>query len=618
MRGRRLFAALVLAGAAVAAAAQAKPERWDLRDLYPTPQAWEHAAEALRERADALASDRPATLDDGAALRDALVAASDLQRALGRLWTYASLAGDEDLRAAHAQERRQLAQQLQTRVAEATAWIAPAVLALGSERVQAFVAADPVLRTRFDTWLADTLRRGPHTLDADAERLLAGAGAVLQQPSVLFQQMSDADLPVPLVRLSDGRRIRLTTPAFEVHRASPVRSDRRRIFEAFFGAYQRAEGSFGANLATEVMGNVFVARARRHAGALQAALFDDAMPAAVYDTLVAQAQAGLPVLHRYLKLRRRLLGIRGPLGYHDHYAPLAPVPRTLRWDLPRAKAVLREALAPLGDEYGALLQRSLASRWTDSHPRPGKVSGAYVATGAYDVHPYVLLNHGDDFESLTTLAHEWGHVVHTLLANAAQPYDKATYSTFIAESASIGNEMLLADHLIARAATRAEKRFHLVQALETIRTTFFRQAMFAEFQRTIHAEVEQGRALSGARLSELYCGIVRRYHGQAEGVMQIAPVVCAEWAYVSHFFSGFYVWQYATSTAGAAQFADAIVQEGAPARDRFLSLLKAGGSAPAYALYVKAGVDLARPEPYQALMRRMARQLDELERLAPR
>lgn len=610
--GRRWLAALALA----AGCAQAQPERWDLGDLYASPEAWENAAAVLRERAAALPRLQAHVARDAAGLREALLAASDLRRELGRLWTYANLQGDEDLRSAAAQERRQRAQQLQTQVAEASAWLAPAVQALGRERVDAFVAADPVLRRRFDTWLADTLRRAPHTLDAEGERLLAGVGMVLQQPAVLFQQMSDAELPLPVLRLADGRRVRLTTPAFELHRASPVRSDRQRVFDAFFGAYLRAEGSFGANLATEVMGNVFTARARRHDSALQAALFDDAMPVAVYDTLLREAHAGLPVLHRYLRLRKRLLGIRGAMGYHDNYAPLAPVPRGLRWDLPRAKAVTLQALAPLGEDYTGLLRQGFAARWADIHPRPGKASGAYMSNGAYDVHPYLLLNHNDDFDSLSTLAHEWGHAVHTLLANAAQPYDKADYATFIAESASIGNEMLLADHLIGSARTREERRFYLVQALEMIRTTFFRQVMFAEFQRRIHDEVEQGRALSGARLTELYCGIARRYYGQDEGVMRIAASHCVEWAYVSHFFSGFYVWQYATSTAGAAQFADAIAREGAPARERFLNLLRAGGSAPPYALYVKAGVDLARPEPYQALMRRMAGLIDQLERLA--
>jgi oligoendopeptidase F len=286
------------------------------------------------------------------------------------------------------------------------------------------------------------------------------------------------------------------------------------------------------------------------------------------------------------------------------------------YDLERSKAIVLEALAPLGDEYLGLLKKGFAGQWMDSHPRPGKASGAYMAGSAYDVHPYVLLNHNDDFTSLSTVAHEWGHAVHTLLAQGSQPFEKASYSTFIAESASIGNEMLLSDHMVAHAATRQDKLFFLAQALESIRTTFFRQVMFAEFQLAMHEEVEQGRPLSGKRLSELYCGIERRYYGEKEGVMTVAPAYCVEWAWVPHFYYGYYVWQYATSMVGAAQFAAAIASEGAPARERFIKLLKAGGSDYPYVLYKQAGIDLAQPAPYQALVARMNRLMDEFEALA--
>ena len=437
---------------------------------------------------------------------------------------------------------------------------------------------------------------------------------VLAQPDNLFSQLSDVELPRPTIKLRDGRTVKLTTDAYELHRRSPVRADRKRIFDAFFGAWKKAEGTFGANLTTQVLGDVFMARSRRFAGSLDAALFSDNMPPAVYRTLVEQAHAGLPTLHRYLRLRQKVLGIKGALAYYDNYPPLVAPPKGGRWSLDESKVITLQALAPLGEEYVGLLRRGFAAPWTDSHPRAGKAAGAYVSS-SYDVHPYVLLNHTDDFESLSTLAHEWGHAVHTLLATSSQPFEKSHYSTFIAESASIGNEMLLSDHLITNAKSRNQKLFYLSQALESIRTTFFRQVMFAEFQLAMHEEVEQGRPLSGARLSELYCGLVKRYYGQAEGVMTVDPAYCIEWAYIGHFYRGYYVWQYASSIAGAAELSDAILKQGAPARDRFVSLLKAGGSDYAYALYVKAGVDLAQPAPYRALMARMNRLLDEFERL---
>jgi len=339
------------------------------------------------------------------------------------------------------------------------------------------------------------------------------------------------------------------------------------------------------------------------------------MPAAVYRMLVEQAHAGLPVLYRYLRLRKQMLGVSGPLAYYDNYPPLVAAPASAHFDLAQSKAITLAALAPMGPDYLALLKRGFDSPWADSHPRPGKASGAYMAGYAYDVHPYLLLNHSDDYQSLSTLAHEWGHAVHTLLAAGNQPFDKAGYATFIAESASIGNEMLLSDYMVANAKLRDEKMFYLSQALESIRTTFFRQAMFAEFQLAMHEEVEQGRPLSGARLSDLYCGIAKRYYGEAEGVMTIDPAYCVEWEYIPHFYKGYYVWQYATSIVGAAEFTHAIQTQGAAARERFITLLKAGGSDYPYPLYVKAGIDLAQPAPYQALFARMNRLLEELERL---
>jgi oligoendopeptidase F len=281
-----------------------------------------------------------------------------------------------------------------------------------------------------------------------------------------------------------------------------------------------------------------------------------------------------------------------------------------------SKRITLEALKPLGEEYLGLLRTGFAGRWMNVYPHEGKSSGAYMNGGAYDVHPYLLLNHSGDYNSLSTFAHEWGHAMHTLLENKAQPYEKTNYPTFIAESASIGNEMLLNDYMVEHAATRDLKLYYLSEGVESIRTTFFRQVLFADFELAIHQEVEQGRPLSGERLSEIYCGILRNYYGEAEGVMKIDPVDCQEWEYVRHFTEyTYYVYQYATSMAGAASMTDAILKEGEPARDRFLTMLRAGGSGYGYDLYKQAGIDMATPKPYQALVARMNRLMDEIEAL---
>jgi oligoendopeptidase F len=627
--GRHLFALVSAAVLALSNAHAAGPkaitapaadvQRWDLKDLFATPEAWDAAYADLRQRADALpalqTSPAMGASITAAGLLKTLVTLSDVRRAVNRLGAFSKLKSDEDLRFAPAQERNQQVQALSALIDEKTAWLAPAVQALGHEKLSAWVAAEPELKVRFDFYLKDTLRNVAHTLSSESEGLLAAAGVLTEQPNNLYQQLAEAELPKSSITLSSGKTVQLTQDVYEVQRASAVRADRKKAFDGFFGSWKKFEGSLGANLANQVQLDVFMARSRRFGGSLEAALFGNDMPPAVYRTLVDQANACLPTLHRYLKLRKKALGINGDLTYYDNYPALVKPALKENFDIETSKAITFAALAPMGDEYLGLLKTGLASTWMDSHPRTAKQSGAYVLGSAYDVHPYVLLNHNNDFESMSTFAHEWGHAVHTLLANKAQPFEKAGYSTFIAESASIINEMLLSDHMVANAKTREDKLFYLAAAMESIRTTFFRQTMFAEFQLAMHEEVEAGKPLSGKRLSELYCGVARRYYGEAQGVMKIDPTYCVEWAYVSHFYYGYYVWQYATSMVGAAQFTEAIQKEGAPARERFITLLKAGGSDYPYPLYKRAGIDMAQAAPYQALMARMNRLMDEFERL---
>ena len=625
LRFCHVFSLLTLACAGALAAPAAVPAAappsagavmWDLRELYATPAAWDVAYAETRAQVEKLDTLRPSPGSTPAAVLKVLGSITDLRRTVDRLTIYANLKADENLREAPTQERRQQGQALGTLFAEKTSWLAPALQAIGAEKLRAALDADPAMKRRFDLYIDDTLRSAAHTLSDEGEGLLASSSAVLVQPNNLFGQLAEAELPRPKTTLTNGKVIELSSDVYEAQRTSPIRADRKRVFDAFFGGWKKFEGTFGANLAAQVQGDIFSARARRHAASLDNALFADNMPSSVYRMLIEQANAGLPTLHRYLKLRKQSLGIKDDLAYYDNYPPLQPQRRTERFDIERSKTITLAALAPMGEEYLGLLKQGLAGNWMDSHPRPGKRSGAYMSGSAYDVHPYVLLNHNDDFESLSTFAHEWGHAVHSLLSKSLQPYEKADYSTFIAESASIGNEMLLSDYMVANAKSKEEKLFYLAKGMESIRTTFFRQAMFAEFQLAMHQEVEAGKPLSGKRLTDMYCGLVKRYYGDAEGVMKIDPAYCIEWAWVPHFYYGYYVWQYATSMVGAAEFSQAIQTQGAPARERFVNLLKAGSSDYAYPLYVKAGVDLAQPGPYRALMARMNRLMDDYERLS--
>ena len=588
---------------------------WDLSDLYASPDAWTAARDKTLTNAGKLESYKGTLGKSAADMLKALSAISDAHKEVDRLFVYASLKSDEDVRVAPNQERLQLAQALATTLSEKTSWLTPDILAIGAAKVKAFEAASPELTHRFGFMLDNTLRAAPHTLDAQAEGVMAAAGNVLAQPDNIYSQLSNGELPFPTVTLSDGTKVRLDQAAYSKYRQAPVRADRKKVFDAFWGAWKGYEGTFGASLNTQVLGEEFDAKVRHYPNALADALFADNMPEAVYRQLVAQANAGLPTFHRYLKLRKKLLGIKDELQYYDIYPSMFKLTTPLKFTVADSERIGLDVTSVYGPEYTAMLKKGFSGRWMDVLPREGKASGAYMNGSAYDVHPFLHLNHNDDYESLSTFVHEWGHAIHTLLDDKTQPYETSNYSTFIAETASISNEMLLNDYMVAHAKSKEEKLFYLGEGLELIRTTFFRQTMFGEFQLAIHEEVEKGHALSGKRLTDIYCGLLKRYHGDSEGVMKIDPGYCVEWAFIPHFYYGFYVYQYATSMAGAAAFTNAIENKEPGARERFIAMLKAGGSDYPYTLYKKAGLDMATPAPYEALVARMNRIMDQIEAL---
>jgi oligoendopeptidase F len=321
----------------------------------------------------------------------------------------------------------------------------------------------------------------------------------------------------------------------------------------------------------------------------------------------------LPVLHRYFKLRQRMLKLPD-LHYYDVYPDLVKSER--RYPLEESSALTLAAMKPLGDEYQSQLKLALSARTMHVRPQPGKSSGAYQ-TGVYGLMPYVFLNHTDNFESLVTFAHEWGHGMHTILAQRAQPFETAGYPLFLAEIASTTNEVLLTDHMLKVARTPEEKVFVLTHVLERLRASFFRQTMFAEFELLAHDAQQRGEALSGKKFTSLYCGLLRKYHGADAGVMTIDPQYCQEWAYVPHFYRPFYVYAYATSATAAQFFGEQILAGKPGAREAYLSVLRGGSSLPPHEALKKAGLDLATPAPYQFLFSRMNAVMDDVERLLP-
>ncbi len=381
------------------------------------------------------------------------------------------------------------------------------------------------------------------------------------------------------------------------------------MFDQFWTSYKGFENSLGSALASQVKGEMFSAKARKYPSALAAALARPNIPEAVYRTLIAETNAGLPVLHRYFDLRRRMLGLPD-IAYYDIYPSLVKLDRSFTLDEMRTLTI--EAVKPLGADYGATFAKVTAAKWMDPRPRPGKQSGAYMNPAAYEVHPYLLLNLDDKYEGLTTYAHEWGHAMHTLLADKAQPWETANYPTFTAEIASTAHEAFLANYMLKNAHTKDEKLFILGQMMENFRGTFFRQAMFAEFQLAIHDLAEQGEGLSGQKMTEVNLALLRKYHGPN---FAMDPLYGIEWTYIQHYFYGFYVFQYATSITAATYFAEQVLHGGIKERDNYLSVLRAGGSDYGYAILKKAGLDMATPTPYRTLVKAFSDVLDQAEAL---
>lgn len=613
MHIRHLFACALLAGA-LAARAEPIQYRWNLADLYPDASAWNADAARLEASIPSLAACKGHLGDSAAKLRECLELRSEGSKRSARLAVYANELHAQDTGAPEGVELRQKLTVIGTRVAQASSFMRPEILALGRARIDAFLREDGRLAT-YRHWLDDIVRAAPHTLDEEGESLIAAYGLAAGASANDYQMLSNADMPWPTVTLSDGKPVKLDPAAFEKYRQAPDREDRKRVLDAYWGRCKEFERTFGVMFYGNLKEDTVHAKVRRYPDSLTAALDGDNVPVAVYDTLVREAQAALPTLHRYFRLRARILGV-DQLHYYDVYTPLVVSDR--KFPIEQGEQLMLDAVKPLGEAYVAAMKDGLEHRWMDVYPRPRKLAGAHMAGSAYDVHPYLLINYNDDYPSVSTIAHEWGHAMHSYLSNRAQPFVNSRYSIFVAEIASTLNEALLLDHMLKIATTDDERLLYLGSALENLRGTFFVQAMFAQFEREVHARVDRGEPLSGEKVTAMYGDILKRYFGDAEGAVKIDDAYTVQWALIPHFYRDFYVYQYATSIAASSLFADGILEGKPGARERYLKLLSAGGSDYPYRLVKDAGVDLATPAPYRAVAARMNRIMDEIEAILAR
>ena len=614
--GATVLMMMTTATATAQDADRSQPEQieWDLGEIYPSFDAWNAARTQLEARVAALAAYRGRLGESAAMLREAFDAITGTEKELARLFVFAYLKADEDRRVSAAQERRGLAAALLSEFNETVAFVSPELLRVGSQTVQMYLAEEPGLATHAFN-IRNTLRQEPHTLSDEAEQVIAATGPVVQGPERIYAMLTSSDMPFPTVTLSTGEEVRLDQAAYSLHRASRNRDDRKLVFDRFWGAWKAYETTLGQMLDTHVKTHVFQAKTRRYDSALDAALSGPNIPTAVYQKLIEATHRHLPSLHRYFRLRQRMLGL-DDLNYYDIYPPLVASQRT--FDIAESKALTLASAAPLGNHYLELLEKGFTGTWMHVYPQQGKAPGAYMYGDVYDVHPFLLLNHNGQFNDVSTFTHEWGHAIHTMLAQEHNPYETVGYATFTAEVASTTNEVLLQEHMLAQDISDQERLFYLGTALEAVRGTFFRQVMFAEFELRIHEMVEAGEALSGEKMTAVYEQLLRQYHGADAGVMTIDPAYAVEWAFIPHFYRNFYVFQYATSIAGGTRFAERFLTGDDQARDDYLAVLSAGGSRYAYELLREYGIDLATDAPYDALIARMDRVMDEIEAILDR
>jgi oligoendopeptidase F len=588
--------------------------RWKTAHLFKSDAAWERERKSLVASLSGIAEHRGKLKQGRRRVLTCIQRYFEAHRRLSRLINYAHRLYDQDTRVPRYQGFKAVIEKVATDFAEISSFLQPELLSLPAATLRALIK-DPAF-AEYGMYLQDILRNKPHILSQREEALLASASQMRDTGHEVYSTFTGADIRFPEIEDERGRRVRLTQSLFARYRSSPDRKVRKAAFSAFFGTYHGYRNTLASLLSAQVNANITYARARNYGSALEAALDANNIPTSVYRNMIKAVNRYLPLLHRYLKLRRKLLGLR-QLRYHDMYPPMMER-ASLKYSYDEARELLVSSLAPMGQEYVEVLAAGLNPRkgWVDPFPNKGKRSGAYMDGSAYDVHPYVLANFIGDYGSVSTIAHEMGHAMHSYLSNDNQPYGKSGYSIFVAEVASTFNEALLMEHLLGQVKQPRKRLYLLGEQLESFRQTLFRQSMFAEFELAVYERGERKLALTAEDISRIYLGICRRYYGHQRKVVLVDEQYGIEWAYVPHFYYNFYVYQYVTGITAATALAELVLKRGAPARDRYLEhLLKAGGSDYPIQLLERAGVDLTTTRPYDMAMGVFERTLLEAEKL---
>ena len=584
---------------------------WDLTHIYPDADAWEAEFKALETQLPAFAAfagtlDKPATLLECLTLRD------ETGKIISKLYSWASLKKSEDNADPQAQARHDRISGLYARRAAATSFIQPEILTIPADDLAQMIADEDGLKL-YQYYFETLERERAHTRSGEVEEVLAQLAETRGACQQAFRMFDNADLKFPDVKDENGETQQLTHGTYINFLQSNDRNVREAAFRAMHDTFEHWRNTTAATLSGTVKSHVAMSRIRGYPSVLQMELGPDAIPTSVYTNLIDTVHQRLPVLHRYLRLRKKLLKL-DELQMWDLYVPMIEnIERKIPFD--EGKSLVLDSVEPLGENVSGVIRRGFDERWVDVLENEGKTSGAY-SDGSYLTPPYMLLNYNDKLGSVFTLAHEWGHSLHSYLARESQPYVYAGYTIFVAEVASTLLEALLSHKMLSDAREQGDKELQLYllnQTAERFRTTLYRQTLFAEFELKIHTIVEANEALTAEKMTEMYGEINRAFYG-AE--VNVDPVANIEWARIPHFYYGYYVYQYATGISAAQTLARQILREGQPAVERYLNFLRGGGSMTSIDLLKGAGVDMTTPDPINAAIDVFEETVAEMEKLA--
>ncbi|MBH1939715.1 oligoendopeptidase F [Mobilitalea sibirica] len=581
---------------------------WAIEDLYPSDEMWQSEYEKLKEMLPKIAEYQGRLSKSGDLLLSFLQLVDEVGMLMERVYVYANQKYHEDTGNATYQDLSNKANVLSVQVSAAMSFATPEILSIPEEQISQFKLETEGLK-QYDFYLKDILRLKPHILSAEMEELLADAGEIAEAPDQIFSMFNNADIKFPDIKDEDGDPVKITHGRYGQLLESNDRRVRREAFEGVYATYYSYRNTLAAAFSANVKQESFFAKARKYGSTLEKTLDAGNIPMEVYTNLIEAVHENMGLMHRYVSLRKKLLGI-DELHMYDLYTPLV---QDIKMEIPfeEGKKIVAEGLAPLGDDYLRILKEGYENRWIDIYENENKRSGAY-SWGAYGTHPFVLLNYNETLNNVFTLAHEMGHAIHSYYSDKEQPYVYAGYKIFVAEVASTCNEALLIDHMLKTTKDKKQKAYLINHFLEKFKGTLYRQTMFAEFEMLTHKMVEDGESLTADNLCKLYHDLNVAYFGDD---IVIDSEIDMEWARIPHFYNAFYVYQYATGYSAAIALSRRILSEGKPAVEDYIRFLSSGSSNYPIELLKTAGVDMGTKEPVNQALKLFEELLDQMEEL---